>query len=803
MLSRGIRDTIIALGLGLFLFSVYLLSYRGGFHSVDEVSMYCVTESLVKRGRFDTDQVVWTEWTTTFSEAQGIFGPDGHVYSKKGLAISLVAAPLCWLALKVPGLGLLHTTFLLNAILTALTGSLMFLLVRRLDYTPAASLVTALVFGLGTIAWVYSKYFFSEPLSALLLLLAFLLALPGARHNEQVCSNDFNRWPRGRTTKVITTMGAGFVSGWALLSRANNGLIVPILILYILCSQVPGTSKVPGTWALLRRAWRPVVGYLFGLIPPLVVFALYNALKSGHPLQTGYDLAVFTPAYFWKGTFKLLLSPYRGLLFYMPVIVLCLVAFPRFFRKHPAEAGVCAAIPLSYLVLFSVWPSGEGLSWGPRFLVPTVPFIVIPLVSLLEDMYRCTALWKCRAPCIFLVFLSVVVQVLGVSINPQIHMMRLLDIFSAQLDTVEKLEGTAALYHPGYSPIWGQIQSMSVTNSDLAWLQPWGFDWVVLLAILALIALSGWTVVRFLIGSWKLEVGGWMVVVCLAAAMLVSGFSLGRYYRSDLQFGPLDNGYTRILAYLDQHQRSDDGLVTVAPYHYHIPMNRYKGRLPIYGFAQGQPEQQPFAEPLLERILAAHPRLWLVTSGLRPADPTNGVERWLAEHAFKAGDEWYDDFRLCPYASPPDQAGRSPLSVELGGLVALRGYGLYDARARPGDIVRLALYWEALAPLEKDYTVFVHLLDAAGSPRTQQDGPPGGGYRPTTSWAVGEEIADHRGLLLPEDIPAGTYQLAIGLYDGATGERLPVEQVPGTLEVPGTWGKDYILLEEVEVVSDG
>ena len=45
----------LALKLGLFLFAVYLLVYRGGFHSIDEVSMFAVTESLVKFGRFNTD----------------------------------------------------------------------------------------------------------------------------------------------------------------------------------------------------------------------------------------------------------------------------------------------------------------------------------------------------------------------------------------------------------------------------------------------------------------------------------------------------------------------------------------------------------------------------------------------------------------------------------------------------------------------------------------------------------------------------------------------------------------------------
>ena len=96
------RDGALALSVGFFLFAVYLLSYRGGFHSVDEVSMFAVTESLVKFGRLDTDQIAWTQWTTSQREAQGFFGVDGHVYSKKGLAISLIMVPLYWLGLVIP-----------------------------------------------------------------------------------------------------------------------------------------------------------------------------------------------------------------------------------------------------------------------------------------------------------------------------------------------------------------------------------------------------------------------------------------------------------------------------------------------------------------------------------------------------------------------------------------------------------------------------------------------------------------------------------------------------------------------------
>ena len=65
------RDVALAVSVGLFLFAVYLLCYRGGFHSIDEVSMFAVTESLVKFGRPNTDQIAWTQWTTSQREAQG------------------------------------------------------------------------------------------------------------------------------------------------------------------------------------------------------------------------------------------------------------------------------------------------------------------------------------------------------------------------------------------------------------------------------------------------------------------------------------------------------------------------------------------------------------------------------------------------------------------------------------------------------------------------------------------------------------------------------------------------------------
>jgi hypothetical protein len=101
-----------------------------------------------------------------------------------------------------------------------------------------------------------------------------------------------------------------------------------------------------------------------------------------------------------------------------------------------------------------------------------------------------------------------------------------------------------------------------------------------------------------------------------------------------------------------------------------------------------------------------------------------------------------------------------PLGVQFGQVAELTGWSL--------DGNRLSLAWKALSPTGTRYTVFVHVLDAAGELFSQRDAPPGNGLRPTTSWLAGEYIADEYLL----DLPPGDFSLAVGMYDQLSGARL-------------------------------
>jgi len=103
----------------------------------------------------------------------------------------------------------------------------------------------------------------------------------------------------------------------------------------------------------------------------------------------------------------------------------------------------------------------------------------------------------------------------------------------------------------------------------------------------------------------------------------------------------------------------------------------------------------------------------------------------------------------------------------LGDGIALIGYDL----EKRSDGVHLALRWASLASMERDYTVFVHLVDQNGVLMSQADGPPVGGDYPTSLWDPCEVLVDER-LVPVEGLPPGTYRLNVGMYLLETGERL-------------------------------
>ncbi len=122
-----------------------------------------------------------------------------------------------------------------------------------------------------------------------------------------------------------------------------------------------------------------------------------------------------------------------------------------------------------------------------------------------------------------------------------------------------------------------------------------------------------------------------------------------------------------------------------------------------------------------------------------------------------------------------DNPPAHPLDAQLGQSIQLTGYDLNPASPITNNQlpITFALHWQSTAPLPTDYTVFTQLIGPDGQVWAQWDNPPQAGRYPTPAWADHDPVIDRYSLALKEGAPPGDYRLLVGMYDPATGERLP------------------------------
>ena len=118
----------------------------------------------------------------------------------------------------------------------------------------------------------------------------------------------------------------------------------------------------------------------------------------------------------------------------------------------------------------------------------------------------------------------------------------------------------------------------------------------------------------------------------------------------------------------------------------------------------------------------------------------------------------------------------------------LQGYDLLSAPR--GRILRL--FWETTTAVATNWTTYIHLHDPSGERIAQFDGPALAGLKPTSQWQTHALYIDRRHLILPTGLRPGEYLLRLGLYNPATGERLPFR----VDEAVWSWHRPWQLLAD-------
>jgi hypothetical protein len=574
----------------LFLFAVNLLFYSGRFHSIDEMALLSTTECMVKWQCADINALAWGQWLLRGSDSQGLFNAQGDLYAKKAPLVAWLAAPIYALA-GLARFGQVQASALLNALVVALTGGIVFRLARRLGYSTSASVWSALLFGLGTSALVYAKYLFSEPLAGL----GFLLAVEAVWRVRNEESSDWRAPALG-----------GLGLGAAFLTNPVNAVLAPIFIVALIWKPV--FSKKIAISAL---------NILWPFALALAAMAVWNATHLGSPIASGYHLGAgegFTSP-LRVSLPGMLTSPARGFVWFVPASFLAMAGLISFFKRHTRLAALSLALLAGHVIVFGAWWMWwSGWGWGPRFLVPITPLVALFTLPVLEAATQ--KRWPVRLAVILVFGASVGVQVLGASVGFD-------EYENIMTQTHLRGDPEGNLYTYGLdmlwswqdSPIVGHANLARAGNTDLAWLPRGQVDWLMLGPLVALVMLTGAMLMITCDEHRELADFGHLAILCVLCGTItiLALWRAGLHpLRATYGLDPTE-GYAALNAVMSRSQPGD-GVMVVR----HLTPTEMD-RLARFPRVYGIPDEGLFGaewntdlERLVDNAQARHRRLWMV-----------------------------------------------------------------------------------------------------------------------------------------------------------------------------------------------
>ncbi len=761
--------------------AVYMITYSARIEATDTLFMFDAVSSLVDFGDLRLDLTAGERYLNVYNTVPD----DLPLLPVDAEPVQIVlAAPLYWLASVVPGVGAVHTVWLFNVLVSALVAGVFALYGVQLGYSDRAAFGGALLLGLATIIWPYSKSFFQEPLTLLSILLTALLL-------ERWRARGYRAWG--------WALAAGGVLVLSVLSRRSAIIALSVYVVI----AAPGVERVFRAW------WRRVA---FWVLVAAVGGGLYWFTASP-------EWGVSIPG--WQRSFN---SAIRGYLFSIggsiwgtsPVLILAVPGMLWLTWKNRMRYVVAGlTLLLVYAVAFAYLVGGDwfgGLSWPPRFLYPVVPFLMLGVLPVLEFLLHPRRGWR------WPVVIASTALVTGYSLWIQFNAVSywwggypelLPPVANGIIEWDGGLNQIRYLRWVLLPQLWGQ------RPFDFAWVragQPW---LAAMFAGVAVLAVVGWGLAGRKRWQWGVIVG--LPVLWLGAVSV----HLTTIYQDDLYLAFSDG--LRETAQVIEHELGDDDLLVIGQlgyerYFLNYPLDGVRAvSLPPHPGEQPSPDQppavtsanparllRPTATQFIETVTGQQERLWVLYDAT-PFIPwaVRPLEQYMSMHyyplrSFDLTDEDGLPIRLVEYVTADENAApltlrgaASASGLRYGESIALAGYTLPTGNTyAPGDALPISLLWTADAPPSASYVVALHLAQpGVGVFASAEDSPPQAGFAPTDGWTSEQVTWDNRALRLPADIPPGEYVLWLGLYgfdDSGQPQLLPV--TGGTTAEDGTLG---------------
>lgn len=776
------RHFLPSVALFVFLATIYLFTYQGYPVSTDELTLFDATESMANRQddisniTFNYPSVVYNNlkleatYVENRQEAGSIF-----TRTQYEPLHPILSTPFLRLAQSSNAIGQVHSVWLFNILIIPLIAIILALFALEQGSSNFVAWGTGLIFGLGTMVWPYAQTYFREPLNSLFILLTLIYAIKYYEAPE-------------KTAKKVQLLSITFAFfALSLLVKSSSFGIFPSLVLLIL----PSYSQLKHYKR--EMLWASIIG-LVGAIALLKINQELGLLS--HRFTWNYwEQRLFTNAsidFVLKSLFGYHFSFGRSIWLFSPLLLIgfwgaYLLSKQNKLRLVVAIYLVVIVAPIAYgLTHKGMW--WGALGYGPRFMVPFIPILMIPVIPALDEIQQKSTpvFWKIAT--IAIILLSIVIQIMSIIVP--------LKSYYAYLAEHHINVNTTAIWEWEWSHLGVELDLLSAISPINTW-QEYALNSTQILGLFAFLLLSS-AILMYIHFTNKLTNRHRLLLGVGVSLLWIFTVVYSLYnLREDPRYIINREGLAELIEELEVEAEPDDIIFLENPTWRLLFMNNFDSRAMVvtlpyppgeYTNPNDTPQISttdpgeavgPLGQAGLDEAAQTFQRQWIVIStGPFITYAQRPSERYMVDHHFpvmRLEPSQLARAILFDTTAAPTGDPENMVNLKFMDQLELIGYDLpRGTEFQAGDIIPISLLWTVQSQLETDYNISVQLAQQDGFPLVQRDGLFQDTFGYTSRWQVDETYRDNHGLMISDEIAPGTYQIQVIIYQWQNGERLQV-----------------------------
>jgi hypothetical protein len=371
------------------------------------------------------------------------------VYSSRSLLLPAMSIPFYYAALAVSLPPILVIPLFVNSLIIALTSLVVFCFSLELYGSKKIALLLSLIFTGCSFILPYNTSLFPQPLQTLLITAAAFFIIKSLHfHSSFICNYTKEKIDNNKKAWYFAILGGVFL-GLSVFAHPTSVIVIPGFVVYSIFS--------------MRHNKKSLISFLLILSVALFFVGLVNYLRFGSFTEFGYGSYFGTLSYNagWTGLPGLLASPGKGLIFYFPIVILLPLVLKYMYRENRWLFFLIIYIVLVHWLYFGTLDDSESrfwsgaIAWGPRYLVPILPFITLAFGTLLARFKQSRLLLKVS-------FLILCVSGFIVNLPGTLVWSEYGTIYAWDKEQLNKFPGSLEMiaWNPRYSPIILHIKAL-------------------------------------------------------------------------------------------------------------------------------------------------------------------------------------------------------------------------------------------------------------------------------------------------------------------------------------------------------